>query len=211
MFLHLSTLPRSDFPVIHGARKHYQITDLFFFWACALQNSYFFMFSLTAYANLATNPKRLETKLANITRRHFCSLPLFCIEHFFICFLFSEFFPLICLFWHTLTARDNTRDRDANSSRQNDVTWCDFLQGKQVELSLPVRFCSFCRRKHRKSTARASRSWKKVTSTCRQVHGRGSSHKRIYKAPARRILAPFFSSELFFAAALSPDRDLLKL
>ena len=31
-----------------------------------------------------------------------------------------------------------------------------------------------------------------VTSTCRQVHGRGSTHKRIYKAPARRILAPFF-------------------
>ena len=36
----------------------------------------------------------------------------------------------------TTHARDNTCDRDANSSRQNDVTWCDFLQGKQVELPL---------------------------------------------------------------------------
>ena len=98
MFLHFSTLPRSDFPVIHGAKKHYQITDLFFFERAHYKILIFFMFSFMAYANLATSPKRLETKLANITRRHFCSLPVFCIEHFFICFLFSEFFPLICLF-----------------------------------------------------------------------------------------------------------------
>ena len=32
--------------------------------------------------------------------------------------------------------RDDSRDRDANSSRQNDVTWCDFLQGKQIEFPL---------------------------------------------------------------------------
>ena len=32
--------------------------------------------------------------------------------------------------------REETRDRDANSSRQNDVTWCDFLQGKQIEFPL---------------------------------------------------------------------------
>ena len=40
---------------------------------------------------------------------------------------------IIDLFWHTLTARDDTRDREANSSRQNDVAGGDFLRGKQVE------------------------------------------------------------------------------
>ena len=34
--------------------------------------------------------------------------------------------------------RDSTRDGDANSSRQNDVTWDDFLQGKQVKRSLSL-------------------------------------------------------------------------
>ena len=73
-----------------------------------------------------------------MARRNFFSLPFFCIEHSLLFTLFSfsylNFVFVICLFWHTLTARDDTRDRDANSSRQNCVTWCDFLQGKQVEL-----------------------------------------------------------------------------
>ena len=47
-------------------------------------------------------------------------------------FSYRIFFFDICLFWHTLTARDDTRDRDAISSRQNDVTWCEFF------------FCCFC-------------------------------------------------------------------
>ena len=52
--------------------------------------------------------------------------------------IFSTLFVCFDILWQLATthARDNTRDRDANSSRQNDVTWCDFLQGKQVELSL---------------------------------------------------------------------------
>ena len=91
----------------------------------------FFMFSFMAYANAATSPKGLESELTNIARRHLCSLPAFCIEHSFIYFVLSELFSVICLFWHTLTAHDdtrtrNTRDRDTNSSRQNDVSWCDF-------------------------------------------------------------------------------------
>ena len=108
IFLHLSTLPRSDFPGIQGAKKHYRLV---LFWARTIQSFCFFMFSFIVYANLSTSPKRLETELTNITRWHFCSLPLFCIEHSFIYsiyFLLSEFFSVICLFWHTLTARDDT-------------------------------------------------------------------------------------------------------
>ena len=111
ILLHLSTLPRSDFPGSHGAKKHYRLV---LFWARVLESFYFLMFSFMAYANIATSPKRLETELTNITGRHFRSLPVFCIEHSFIYliyFLLSEFFSVICLFWHTLTARDGTGSR----------------------------------------------------------------------------------------------------
>ena len=135
IFLHLSTLLRSDLPGSHVAKK------LVLFWVRALQSFFLRFFLFMAYANLATSPKRLETELPNITERHFCSLPVFCIEHSFAYFLLSEFFPLFVCFdilWQLATTheRDNTRDRDANSSRQNDFTWCDFLQGKQVKLLL---------------------------------------------------------------------------
>ena len=48
------------------------------------------------------------------------------------------------------------------------LLWLDFL--KVLRLSFPSRsLAPFCRRKHKNSTARASRSWKKLNSTCRQV------------------------------------------
>ena len=83
------------------------ITDLFCFERAHYKVFNFFMFSFMAYGKLATNLERLETELTNITRRNFCSLTVFCTEHYFNCFIFSA----ICLFWHTLTARDDTRSR----------------------------------------------------------------------------------------------------
>jgi len=56
--------------------------------------------------------KHLEIKLTNITRRHFCSLPYFFIEHSFntlFTFSYRNFVSVFCLFWHTLTARDDAR------------------------------------------------------------------------------------------------------
>ena len=124
-----------------AAMEWKNITNLFCFKHAHYKVFIFFRFSFMANRNLAMSPKRLESELTNITRRHFCSLPVFHIEHSFISFLLSEFFPLFVCFdilWQLATrhAHDNTRDRDANTSRQNDVTWCYFLQGKQVELSL---------------------------------------------------------------------------
>ena len=54
--------------------------------------------------------------------------------------IFFTLFLCFDILWQlaTTNARDITRDRDANSSRQNDVTWFDFLQGKQVEVSLSL-------------------------------------------------------------------------
>ena len=139
IFLHLSTSPRSDFPGSHGVKK--TLTNLFCFKHAHYKVLIFFMFSFMAYGNLAKSLKRLESELTNVTRWHFCSLPIFHIEHSFIYFLSSEFFPLFVCFdklWQlaTIYAHDNTRDRDVNTLRQNDVTWCYFLQGKQVDLLL---------------------------------------------------------------------------
>ena len=141
----------------------------------------------------------------------FVHYPFFVSNISLFVFSFPNSFPLFVCFdilWQLATTHaTGTQIVRAKMTSLNAI----FCRGNKSICRSLARSCSFCRRKHKKSTARASRSWKKVTSTCRQVHGRGSSHKRIYKAPARRILAPFFSSELFFAAALSPDRDLLKL
>ena len=140
IFLHLRTSPRSDFPGSHGAKKHYRLV---LFWARALQSFYFLCF--LSWRIPCNEPETsLETELTNITRRHFCSLPFFVLNILlFTLFSFSyrTFCPLFVCFdilWQLATthARDNTRDREANSLRQNDVTWCDFLQGKQVELLL---------------------------------------------------------------------------
>ena len=133
-------------------QKRYRLVLL---WAHALQSFYFFMFCFMAYANLATiltylnstyeglGPKHLETELTNITRRHFCSLPVFCIEHFFIYFTYflsSEFFSryLFVLIYldgsrrHTHATTHSTRTQIVRAK----MTSLDgFFAGKQVELT----------------------------------------------------------------------------
>ena len=123
----------------------------------------FFIFSFMVHASLATilmylnstdegpGPKSLEIEHTNITRRHFCSLSFFYIEHSFIYFFLSQFFSFIYLFWHTLTARDDARDSDANSSRQMTSLDAIFCRGNKSS-SRSLARCS--RRKHKKSTAR---------------------------------------------------------
>ena len=127
------------------------------------------MFSFTAYANLATSPKCLKFELTNITRRHFCSLPVFCIKHSFVYFLLSDFFPLsVCfdILWQLATthARDNTRDRDANSSRLFDAIFCRGNKSSSRSLA------RFSRRKHKNLPLALRAREKELSSTCRQVY-----------------------------------------
>ena len=113
------------------------------------------MFSFMAYANIATiltylnstdeglGPKHLETELTNITRRHFCSLPVFCIEHFFIYFTYflsSEFFFFFLFFLIYLDGSRRHTHATTHSTRTQIVrakmTSLDgFFAGKQVELT----------------------------------------------------------------------------
>ena len=126
-FLHLSTLLRSDFSGSHAAKK--TLPTCF---VLSARTTFFFFLRFFSW--------RMQTlqRARNVLR---LTLSVFCIEHSFVYFLLSDFFPLFVCFdilWQLATTheRDNTRDRDANSSRQNDFTWCDFLQGKQVKLLL---------------------------------------------------------------------------
>ena len=60
IFLHLSTLPRSDFPGSYGQ------TLPTCFVLSARTTKVFFMYSFMAYGNFATIPKRLETELTTV-------------------------------------------------------------------------------------------------------------------------------------------------
>ena len=124
-----------------AATDRKNITDLFCF-----ERAHFIVFLYIIFLSWrmqtlqqAWNVWRLNSQISQDGT--FVHYPFFCIEHSFVYFLLSDFFPLsVCfdILWQLATthARDNTRDRDANSSRKNDVTWCDFLQGKHVSLSL---------------------------------------------------------------------------
>ena len=156
IFLHLSTLLRSDLSGSHVAKK------LVLFWVRALQSFFFTFFFSWRMQTLqrARNVLRLNSQISqNGTFVHY---PFFCIEHSFVYFLLSEFFPLfVCL-----TYFDSSR-RHTNATTH--ATGTQIVRAKMT--SLDAIFCRgntssscslarFCRRKDRNSTDRASRSWK---------------------------------------------------
>ena len=109
IFLHLSSLPRSDFPGSHGAKKHYRLV---LFWARALQSFIFFIcFLVMAYANLSTSPKGdwthtyHKTALSFITRFLFLSIPLLFTSFTFSCRIFLPLFVCFDILWQLATTR----------------------------------------------------------------------------------------------------------
>ena len=134
IFLHLSTLPRSDFPGSQGAKKRYRL--VLFRWVRAK----FLVFYVFFYG-VCKPCNEPETSGDWTHKYHKAALLLITLSLYwtflyllYLLSLYVGIFSVICLFWHTL----RERDRDANSSLQNEVTWCDFLQGKQVELLLSL-------------------------------------------------------------------------
>ena len=154
IFLYLSTSPRPDFPGSHGAKKHYRS----FCFARALQSCcccffYFLCFPswriqtlqqflrtwTTLMKGQARNVWRLNSQISQdgtfVLYRFLYWTFLYLLYFIIFTFFYRFFFLLFVCFdilWQLATtyARDDTRDRDANSSCQNDITWCDFLQGK---------------------------------------------------------------------------------
>ena len=125
-----------------AATERKNITDLFCFERAHYKVFIFLCFLSWRMQTLqrARNVCRLSSQISQDGT--FVHYPFFVLNIPLFTFSFRNFFPLFVCFeilWQLATthARDNTRDRDANSTRQNDVTWCDFLQGKQIKLSLP--------------------------------------------------------------------------
>ena len=133
--------------------KEKNITDLFCFKRAHYKVFIFYVF-FHGVCNLATiltylnstdegpGPKHLETEFTNMARQHFCSLPSFCIEHSLLfTFSYRNFVFVIHLSWHILTARDDARDRDANSSRQMTSLDAIFCRGNKSSSRSLARCC----------------------------------------------------------------------
>ena len=131
IFLHLSTLLRSDLPGSHVATK------LVLFWVRALQ-SFFFTFFFHGVCKPCNEPETSWDWTHKYQKTALLFITCFLYWTFlYLLSLIGIFFPLFVCFdilWQLATTHE--RDRDANSSRQNDFTWCVFLLGKQVELLL---------------------------------------------------------------------------
>ena len=114
------------FPCSHGAKKHHRLV---LFWARTLQSFYYFFY---VFFHGACKPCNEPETSGDWSHKYHKTALLFITRYLYETFLYLlsliGIFSVICLFWHTLTARD-TRDRDANSSCQNNVTWCDCCRG----------------------------------------------------------------------------------
>ena len=129
----------------------------------------FFMFCSMGYANLSTCPKRLQTELTNITDGTFVHYPFFVLNiplFTLLTFSYRNFFPLfVCfeIFWQLATTHATGTQIVRAKMTSLDAIFCRGNKSSSHSLA------RFCRRKHKKSTARTSRSWKNLSSTCRQV------------------------------------------
>ena len=126
--------------------------------ARALRSFYFSMFSLVFFQGVwkpcIAGPKRLQTELTNITRQHFCSLPVFLYWTFLYLLSLIGIFVRYLL---VLTYFDSSR---RHTHATTHATGTQIVRAKMT--SLEMTFCRgnksssrsplSCRRKHKKST-----------------------------------------------------------
>ena len=134
IFLHLSTIPRSDFPGSHGAKKHYR---LFSFERARATKSLFFQRFLSWRMQTLQRGRivwRLNSQISQDGT--FVHYP----------FLYWTFLYLVYLLSLIKFFSVNTRYRNAISSRQNAI----FCRVNKSSSSLSLSLACFCRRKHPK-------------------------------------------------------------
>ena len=88
---------------------HYRLVS---FWARSLQSFYFLCF-LSCECKPRNEPETSGNWTHKYPKTALLFITRFFIEHscIYFSFLLSELFSVICLFWHTFTARDDTRTR----------------------------------------------------------------------------------------------------
>ena len=111
IFLYLSTLPRTNFPGSHGSKKHYRLV---LFRARSLHSFLYIIFLSWRMQTLqrAWNVWRLNSQISQdgtFVHYRFLYWTFFYLIYWLS--LMGIFFSVICLFWHTVTARDDTRTR----------------------------------------------------------------------------------------------------
>ena len=157
IFLHLSTLQRSDFPGSHGAKKHYLL-----FWARALESFWFFY--VFFYGLWARKVWRLNSQM--LQDGPFFHYPIFVLKIPLFTFSNRNFFPLFVCFdilWQLATTNATGTQKVRDKIASLDASFCRGNKSSSRPLA------RFCRRKLKKSTARASRWWKNLSWTRRQV------------------------------------------
>ena len=166
IFPHLSNLPRSDFPGSHWAKTHYRLA---LFWARTTKFFFLFCFLSWRMETLqgARNVWRLNSQISQDgTFVHYpffvLNIPLFTL----LTFSYRNFFPLFVCFeilWQLATTHATGTQIVRAKMTSLDAIFCRGNKSSSHSLA------RFCRRIHKKSTVRTSRSWKNLSSTCRQV------------------------------------------
>ena len=128
-------------------------------------------------------PTRLE-KTHKYHKMALCSLPVFVLNIPLFTFSYRNFFN----YFFVLTYFDSLRQHMHATATQiipAKMTSLDaiFCRGNRSSSRSLTRFC---RRKHKKSTARTSRSWKNLSLTCRQVWVEACVAERLTTQTLRR-------------------------
>ena len=123
-----------------AATERKNITDLFFFLSASTTKFFFLCFLSWRMQTLqrARNVWRLNSQISQ--DGSFVHYPFFVLNIPSFTFSYRIFFPLFVCFdilWQLATT--HARDRDANSSRQNDVTLAHFCRRKHKNLPLTLR------------------------------------------------------------------------
>ena len=155
-FLHLSTLPRSDFPGSQGAKQRYRL--VLFRWVRAK----FLVFYVFFYG-VCKPCNEPETSGDWTHKYHKAALLLITLSLYwtflyllYLLSLYIGIFSVICLFWENATTHTTETQIVRAKMRSPEAIFCRGNKSSSRSLS------RFCDRKHKKSTARASRSWKKI-------------------------------------------------
>ena len=166
----LSTLRRSDFPGNHLAKKHYRLVS---FWARALQSFYFLYF-----LSCECKPRNEPETSGNWTHKYPKTALLFITRFLYWTFLYLLQLSLIGIVFRHLFAFTYFHSSRRHTHATTHATGKQIVRAKMTSLDAILcrgnkssfrSLARFCRRKHKKSTPRASRSWKNLSSTCRQV------------------------------------------
>ena len=165
IFLRLSTLPRLDFPGTHGLKKHYRLV--------CFKRAHFKVFVFLCFLSWCMQTFQRAQKVWRLNSQisqdgTFVYYPFFVLNILlFTLFTFSylNFFLLFVCFdtrWQLVTthACNNTPDRDAILRAKMTSLDAIFRRGNKSSSS---SLAHFYRRKHKKSTAQALRSWKNLS------------------------------------------------